>query len=159
FILAEPATALRDIRANRQIVVDRAVGQIGYLGSAARYVRTAMFLSMAPLTIFGVLGAVTAIVTRRMRARALLLLAFPIPFFLFICSTYPASRYLVPVTPFIAVFAAIAIDRALSDMGRVTRLGTVVGLGMVVLVAIGESTFTDVFIRQTDTRTLAAQYI
>jgi len=35
FILVEPGTALRDIGANRQIVVDRAVNSVGYLAGAA----------------------------------------------------------------------------------------------------------------------------
>src|SRR6185503_4642787 len=39
FILVEPATALRDIRANRQIVVDRAAEQLGYVAGALRYGR------------------------------------------------------------------------------------------------------------------------
>src|SRR5205823_12812589 len=39
FLLVEPVTALRDIRANRQIVLDRAVAKLGYLASAARYAK------------------------------------------------------------------------------------------------------------------------
>ena len=41
------------------------------------------------------------------RARSLLL-AFPLPFLLFIANTAPASRYLNPVLPFLAIFAAWA---------------------------------------------------
>ena len=37
FILVEPGTALRDIQANRQIVVDRAIGSLGYGATLARY--------------------------------------------------------------------------------------------------------------------------
>jgi len=159
FILVEPATAFRDVLANRQIVVDRAVGQIGYLANTVRYFRMTMFLSMAPVTIFAILGVVYAIALPQKRSKALLLLSFPAAFLLFICSTYPASRYLVPVTPFIAVFAACTMDRAFNDMNRATRLGSVVALGVVVMMAIGEGVFTDLFIRQTDTRTLAEHYI
>jgi hypothetical protein len=159
FILVEPSTAFRDVVANRQIVVDRAVGQIGYLGTAVRYVRMTMFLSMAPVTFFAALGVISALTVPRNRSKALLLLSFPAAFVLFICSTYPASRYLVPVTPFLAVLAASTMDRALNDLHRATRFGAVAALGVVVMMAIGECVFTDLFIRQTDTRTLAAAYI
>ena len=49
--------------------------------------------------------------------RARLLLAFPVPFLLFISNTAPASRYLNPVLPFLALFAAWALSR-LSAIGR-----------------------------------------
>lgn len=158
FLLVEPLTALRDIRANREIVVDRAVGQIGYFGSAARYLRLAFFGSMGPLVLTSALGAGSSIATPATRQRALLLLSFPAAFLLFIFSTYPASRYLVPLTPFIAVFSAVTFVRAFR-MDNVTRVGSAFGLVLVALVAAGESVWTDIFIRQTDTRTLAARYI
>ena len=50
-------------------------------------------------------------------ARAVLLLAFPVPFLAFISHTVPASRYLNPVLPFVAVFAAWALN-ALADRIR-----------------------------------------
>ena len=43
---------------------------------------------------------------------------FPVPFLFFIASTYPASRYLIPVLPFVAVFAA---SRSQSSGGRSRR--------------------------------------
>ncbi len=48
FILVEPATALRDVRANRQIVIDRAVDRLGYFASAARYGRLLLLDSAGP---------------------------------------------------------------------------------------------------------------
>jgi hypothetical protein len=158
FILVEPLTALRDIRANRQIVVDRAVEQIGYVGTAARYLHMMVSGSMGPLVFISALGALSAIVTPRTRARVLLLLSFPAAFVLFICSAYPASRYLVPLTPFIAIFGAVAFVRQFRG-GTSRGVAAAAALSAVVLLAVWESARMDAFIRQTDTRTLAARYI
>lgn len=156
FILVEPATALRDIRANRAIVVDRAAEQLGYLGSALRYGRLLLFdtagIAAALLALAGI-----GVAMRRDPARALWLLAFPVPFLLFIASTYPASRYLVPVVPFIALFAAIAIAElwrpaAVINPGQILLVAAVVTAGL-------ECYGTVTFIRHTDTRTLALEFI
>jgi hypothetical protein len=117
-----------------------------------------MFGAMGPLVLVSVLGAFSSIAAPETRRRTLLLLSFPAAFLLFIFSTYPASRYLVPLAPFIAVFAAVAFVRAFR-MDKLTRAGSAFGLALIVFVAAGESLWTDLFIRQTDTRTLAARYI
>jgi hypothetical protein len=158
FVLVEPGTAIRDIRANRQIVLDRAVANLGYVSSAARYAKLlssdALGLPAAILAIVGVIGAI-----RRDPMRTFWLLAFTIPFLLFIFSTYPASRYLVPVTPFIALFSAIGIEAVWQSQRR-WRLAVNVLLIIAIVVAAGlESVRMDLFIRQTDTRTLALDYI
>jgi hypothetical protein len=87
-----------------------------------------------------------------------MLLSFPCAFLLFILGTYPASRYLVPLTPFVAVYAALMFARAF-EMDKWTRVGSITGLVIIVFAGAVESLWTDLFIRQTDTRTLAAQYI
>ena len=61
-------------------------------------------------------------------ARAILLLAFPVPFLLFITNTVPASRYLNPVLPFVAIFAAWALIELRRGAGRQRRAGA---LGLV----------------------------
>jgi hypothetical protein len=158
FVLVEPATALRDIRANRQIVVDRAVAHLGYLSSAARYAKLLFSDALGvPAAILAVIGVIAGI--RRDPTRTAWLLAFAIPFLLFIFSTYPASRYLVPVTPFIALFSALgvhAIWRANGGARLAIQLAFVIA---VVAAASAESLRADLFIRQTDTRTLALDYI
>ena len=156
FILAEPATALRDIRANRQIVVDRAVGEIGYWGSAFRYLALLVLDTMSvPVAIVALAGVAAALF--RDTARTAWLLAFPVPFLLFIFSTYPVSRYLVPLTPFLALFAAMAFE----NVARWTRAPRALTAAAIVFaVAAGaRSVRTDAFIRQTDTRTLAHDFI
>ncbi|HEX9369316.1 MAG TPA: hypothetical protein VF921_21975 [Vicinamibacterales bacterium] len=154
FILVEPATALRDIRANRQIVVDRAVDNLGYLASAARYGRILLFDAAGPLTpILALIGLTLAV--RRDPVRALWLLAFPIPFLIFIAGTFPASRYLVPVVPFVTLFAGIAIVEIWRRQRLVAQLLFVAAFAVAGL----ESLRADAFIRETDTRTLALDYV
>jgi len=153
FVLVEPATALRDIRANRQIVVDRAAEQLGYVASALRYGRLLLFDTVGlPASLAAIAGLFVA--GRRNPAGTMWLLAFPLPFLLFIASTYPASRYLVPVVPFIACFAAIAI----AALWTRDRVGMVV-LALVLFPAAIETWRAVTFIRHTDTRTLALEFI
>jgi hypothetical protein len=155
FILVEPGTALRDIRANRQIVVDRAVENAGYLATAASYGRL-LLLDTAGLPAALLALAGLAIAALKDRRRTLRLLAFPLPFLIFIASTVPASRYLVPVVPFMAIFAAIAVAELWRPRLRLVALGVcVVAVGMAAL----ESYRTVTFMRETDTRTLALDYI
>jgi hypothetical protein len=155
FLLVEPGTAWRDIRANREIVVDRAVGDFGYAAGLARYGQMLLLDSVGlPTAILALVGVVLS--ARRDARRTLWLLAFPVPFLLFIASTYPATRYLVPLAPFLALFAAFALVEL-----RRTRFGLV---GTVLLiaafgVAAAESVRAGGFIRQTDTRTLAREFI
>jgi hypothetical protein len=154
FILVEPGTALRDIRANREIVVDRAVGNLGYLASAARYGSMLLFETAGPITpLLAVIGLGVAL--RRDPKRTVWLVAFPVAFLLFIASTFPASRYLVPIVPFLAIFAAIALAEIWSKQRLVAQL-----LFVAAFTAAGvESLKIDAFIRQADTRTLALDYI
>jgi hypothetical protein len=154
FILVEPGTALRDIRANRQIVVDRAVDNLGYLASAARYGRMLLFDTAGPVApLLALIGL--AVAFRRDRVRTLWLLAFPVPFLLFIAGTFPASRYLVPVVPFVTLFAGIAIVEIWRRQRLVAQLLFVAAFALAGL----ESLRADAFIRETDTRTLALEYV
>lgn len=154
FILAEPGTAIRDIQANRQIVVDRAMGSLGYGATLARYGVMVIRDTLGwPFVLCAAIGAVATV--REEPRRAAWLLAFPIPFFFFIASTYPASRYLIPLVPFLAVFAGIYV-------ARIARWNPAAAWIVVAALAVGPlltSVQTDLFIRQTDTRTLARAYI
>jgi hypothetical protein len=156
FLLVEPGTALRDIRANREIVVDRAIGDLGYAAGLARYGRLLLLDTVGlPAAILALIGI--GIGMRRDTARTLWLLAFPVPFLLFIASTYPAARYLVPLTPFMTLFAALA----LAELWKQTRLGNVGSILLMAafVAATAESVRIDGFIRQADTRTLARDFI
>lgn len=156
FLMVEPMTAWRDITANREIVVDRAVAS-GAFAPALRYVEILWGDSIgAPVVVLGLAGAIAMLIAAP--SRALLLLAFPIPFLLFIANTFPASRYLNPVLPFIAIFAGWILSVAAERWrARPWMFWAVVAL----CVAPGavSSVRSDLFFRQTDTRTLALNYI
>ena len=154
FAILEPHTALRDIRANRQIVVDRAVGGLGYAATLARYaVLLVRDTAGWPVVVLAAAGLVVAF--RRDWRRASWLLSFAVPFFLFIAGTVPATRYLVPVVPFLAILAGWAVD----DVDRRSRaFATALAVACAAWPAVA-SVRTDLFIRQADTRTLAAEYL
>ena len=152
FILVEPGTAWRDIRANRQIVVDRAVESAGYLAGALEY--GALLLDGVGLTAVLAVAGVGAGLYRH-GARTLWLLAFPVPFLVFIASTVPASRYLVPLVPFITLFAGMLVADTWDKRRLTAQLLFVAAFAL----AGTESLRTDAFIREADTRTLALAYI
>jgi hypothetical protein len=156
FLLVEPGTAWRDITANRAIVVDRAM-EAGAFAPALRYLEMLWFDAMGvPVVLLGAMGAVWMLA--RSPALAVLLLAFPVPFFLFISNTFPASRYLNPVLPFVALFAGWALWQAASRL-RLPTWGywlLVVGCAAPALV---DSVRAGLFFRQTDTRTLALGFV
>jgi hypothetical protein len=157
FVALEPLTAWRDITANREIVVDRAVAS-GAFAAAARYAD--MLLNDAvgmPVAILAVSGIVAML--RSQLALGLLLLSFPVAFFLFISNTFPASRYLNPLVPFAVLFASAGV-RAITD-AIFSRKAVVFWIltAAAAAPALYESVRTDVFFRRTDTRTIALQKI
>lgn len=156
FILVEPLTAWRDITANRAIVVDRAV-ESGAFAPAVRYAqmiwRDTAGVPIAAAAAVGVVWMLAAA-----PANAALLLAFPVPFLLFIANTAPASRYLNPVLPFLALFAGWALSAAAARLRlRPAAFGLLIGL--VAAPALVDSIRADRFFRQDDTRTLAERWI
>jgi hypothetical protein len=154
FLAMEPSAAWRDVVANREIVVDRAV-QSGAFTPAFRYADILWRDSMGwPVVALGVAGA--AWMLRSSPARAVQLLAFPVPFLLFVANTAPASRYLNPVLPFVALFAASLLSRGLGHMPRPLFWTCVFAAALPGAVA---SIRADHFFRQADTRTLARKFI
>ncbi|HEY7498111.1 MAG TPA: glycosyltransferase family 39 protein [Vicinamibacterales bacterium] len=156
FLLVEPATAIRDVIANREIVIDRAVTS-GAFAPARRYLEMlsadAAGLPIALLGIAGVIGMLA-----NAPSRAALLLAFPLPFLLFISNTAPASRYLNPVLPFLAIFAAWTVT-ALAARFRASAAVFWILVLAAAAPGLRTSIATDLFMRRDDTRTLAQRYI
>jgi len=160
FLLAEPLTAVRDIRANRQIVIDRAVeGAARWFPSAADYARMLAFEAVGwPIALLVVIGTVAL---ARTRGRLMwLLVSFPIVFLLFISNTVAATRYLNPVLPFVALAAGIGLSslwrRGFSPAGALPLSLVAVFAAWPALAA---SIHTGAFFRQTDTRTLALDFM
>lgn len=157
FILVEPAIALRDAVANRQIVMDRAVAPAGLFGSLGTYLRLLVTDGLTwPVAVAA--GAGLVLILARDWRRAMLVAAFPVAFLLFVANTVPATRYLNPVLPLLALAAAVPVGRlarALSPSGWLAA-----GLaGLLAVPALAASLRADRFFQQTDTRTLALDYI
>ena len=156
YLALEPATAWRDITANRAIVVDRAVST-GMFAPALRYGHMLLTDSAGlPIVLCGLVGML--VMLRQRLALAVWLLAFPLPFLLFIANTAPASRYLNPIVPFLVLFAAWALSQVASAM----RVGPRLFWGVVAVIVIPSLTGSvrvGTFFRQTDTRELAEGYI
>jgi hypothetical protein len=91
-------------------------------------------------------------------ALAVLLLAFPVAFLLFISNTVPASRYLNPVLPFVALLAGAAFAAPM----RGSALGRFL-LASLAAASVAQSAMvsdrTNRFFQQADTRTLALAYV
>jgi hypothetical protein len=156
FIAVEPLTAWRDITANRQIVIDRAVAA-GAFAPAIEYLRMLWLDSLGqPVILLALVGIVWMLIVAP--ARALFLLAFPLPFLAFISNTVPASRYLNPVLPFLALFAGWGLS---SICARFSPARVVLAVAIVAAAApaVVASTRADLFFREADTRTLARKYI
>ncbi len=160
FLLVEPLTAWRDITANRQIVVDRAVEGTGTLFASSSYYLTALWRDTMgwPVVVLALCGL--AIMLRRATRTTLLLLVFPVPFLAFIGNTVAASRYLNPVLPFVALFAAYGLW-FLASRFTPRRRGYVIAMvaALTALPGAWESIRTGLFFRQPDTRTLALRFI
>lgn len=153
FLLLHPVTALHDMVANREIVVDRVTESAGTFGSIGFYGR---WLAQDALGIVAFLAALAGLVlvVRRGRTAALVTLAFPVAFMLFISNTYPASRYLNPVLPFAAILAGAAI----ASLSSMERPATLIAWGAMVAVVSEGATASyriDRFFQQVDTRSLA----
>ena len=160
FVLLEPGTALRDIVANRRLVVDSAVGG-GAFASLPRYLGMLANDAMGwPSIAAGSSGAVLALVVDWRRAAVLL--AFALPFLLFISNTMAATRYLNPLLPVIAVLAALALTRAVDALGGTRRLNPSAAVVVLLLTAVPGflASLRGVrFFRMDDTRTLARAFI
>jgi 4-amino-4-deoxy-L-arabinose transferase-like glycosyltransferase len=156
FLLVEPITAWRDITANREIVIDRAVAA-GAFAPAVSYLKMLWFDAMGiPVVVLALIGSAWMIVAAP--GKAVLLLSFVVPFFLFISNTHPSSRYLNPLLPLLAVAAGWALSQAVHRLRLAPWVFWIAVAGCALPPAI-TSARAGQFFRQTDTRTLALEFV
>ena len=156
FVVLEPGTALRDIAANRRIVVDRAV-EAGAFTSMGRYAEMLWTDALGiPVLLLAGAGVVWTLLTRP--RLGIFLVAFPGAFFIFIANTFPASRYLNPMLPFAAMFAGAFLSAAASA-ARAPSWAFAAALVMAAVPGALTSARTGFFFREGDTRTIAREYI
>ena len=155
FLLFDLPRALADIAEVREVDVDRAMVS-GSFASVVPYLRILLWDAVGwPIWIAALIGALWALLTEW--RRGLFLVSFFVPFFAFIANTVPMSRYLNVVLPLIAVAAAYALMRV-AALGQNRKIAALV-CALALLPAFITSVKTDLFIRQTDTRTLAGEFI
>jgi hypothetical protein len=158
FVLLEWQTAVRDVTANREIVMDRATDAGGALATFGYYLEWLVTDAVSPIALaLALVGA--GILARSGSLRLLLMLGFAIPFMLFIGNTIPASRYLNPVLPLVAVLAGVALDASLRSPRRAVRVVGVLAFAVAVLHATALTIRINRFFGETDTRTLAQRWI
>jgi hypothetical protein len=157
FFVLEPATIVRDFRELREVDIDRAV-TVALFSSARLY---AELLAVGALGYAGaglsLVGAILAW-TSDWR-RGLVLTSFTVAFLAFVSNTFPASRYLNIVIPYVAVAAGYGASR-LASMAQ-SRVAPVMA-GICILAAVPallESVQWVRFFGRDDTRTLAKAII
>ena len=156
FLLVEPLVALRDIGANRQIVVDRAL-QSGTFAPTQRYAEMLWSDSLGRAVVaLGAVGAGWMLVAAP--SRAILLLLFPVAFFAFIVNTVPASRYLNPILPFVALLGAWTL-RQLALTFRAPVAAFWIAAVAFATPALLHSLRTGQFFRMDDTRAQAERFV
>jgi hypothetical protein len=110
-----------------------------------------------PVGLLALAGAI--LLSWRDPRRALLLLSFPAAFLLFIANTVPASRYLNPVLPLVMLLAAVTIRH----IARLLPGRPAVSMAMLTVAAAVLPLLHSValirFVSQSDTRTIAQQFI
>ena len=153
FMLVEPRTAIRDIVAVREIDIDRAV--VGGAFVSARAYLEMLFRDGVgwPVCLAAAAGALWAL--RSDWRRALLLLTFPVTFLAFVANTVPMTRYLNAMLPSVALAAAFALTRFARPLGKAAPQVTAAAVILAAVPGLADTIRTDLFIRQTDTRTLA----
>ncbi len=156
FLLPELGTAWVDITQNREIVMDRATGA-GLFPSLWAYLQMLTADRTLMVLVFWAIGVFQGGVLTR---RNIVVAVFPLAFLLFISNTVPATRYLNPILPFVAVGAgAFAVRVVLSSTGRWRWVWRGVFLIALAMPGLWASVHVGRFFNQTDTRTLAQQWI
>jgi hypothetical protein len=158
YVILDWPTALRDIQANRLIIVDRARQAYGLFGSAIPQLR---ILAAQGTGVAWLAAAVVGFVAmaRTSRATALWLVSFPAVFIVFISNTWPYGRTANPLYPFLAVFAAGGIVFLSQWFRRSAAAGVIILTVVAAATPLVRSITLVHLLRQTDTRTLAGAWV
>ena len=156
FLLVEPIEAMRDITANRQIVIDRAVST-GAFTPMQRYLEM-LWSDAAGRAVVALAAAGAGWLMVAAPARGVLVLLFPISFLAFITNTSPASRYLNPLLPFVALLAGWTLA-SLANVLRAPMAAWAVAVLACAVSPFLSAVRSDRFFRMADTRAVAEQFI
>ena len=166
FIITEPAIAIRDMVAVREIDIDRAVAGSSAFTSLGSYLHMLATDALGwPVFAASVAGLVAALAHDW--RRGVLLVSFPLAFLAFVANTVPMSRYLNVMLPPLAVAAAFALTRIaglLADRGASRRPGLRAALTAAAVLGaavpgFANSVRSDRFFAAADTRALALAWV
>jgi len=159
FLLPELQTAWIDITQNQAIVMGRVTESSSLWAGLGRYLTLLKEHGTQPSAwAVSLTGLVFAWQQPR---RGLLVTLFPLVFLLFIANAVPATRYLNPILPFLAVGTGAAlttIAKAFPSRPWGILFVAIIGLGQVIR-GLEPSITVGSFFSQTDTRTLAQRWI
>jgi hypothetical protein len=157
FLLFDLQKGLSDIAHVREVDVDRAVAG-GMFSATGAYLRILLLDAVGwPVWLAAIAGAIWALVSDW--RRGLLLVSFFVPFFAFIANTVPMSRYLNVVLPLIALSAAVAVVKLSRWSGGKRTSQAVAFVVLTMAPGLLASIQTSLFLRQSDTRTLAREFL
>lgn len=127
------------------------------------YLRTFLWGWGFPMTVGAIMIGMLLLVYRRSRA-GILLLSFPLTYYVGISVLWvPQARYALPIFPFLALFAAYALDTAFERPAKVTKplrvMGFTVTVVLLLAIPLYNSIRLDHLLQQSDTRTLAKGWI
>jgi hypothetical protein len=158
YVLMDWQTALRDIAANRAIIVERAQAAYGAFGSALPQldILATQGIGFAWLAAAAVGVAVLA---RSALSTCLWLVTFPAVFFVFISNTWPFGRTANPLYPFLAILGAAGLVSISRACGRHAALALAALTVVAAAQPLAMSVTFDMLVGRTDTRTLAMQWL
>lgn len=159
FFIVEPHIAMRDIAGVREVDIDRALAAGGgAFTSLVPYLKMLATDAIGwPVFAAAIVGVVLALWSDW--RRGILLVAFPCAYLTFIAHTVPQSRYLDALLPLVAVAAACAVTRLARAAGQRAPVFAATLTVLCALPGLILSVRSDVFFTQTDTRTLAREFI
>ena len=158
YVLIDFTTALRDIQANRAIIVERAQQTYGMFGSAIP--QFDILRTQGAGLAWLLATAIGCVALARKSASAFVWLAsFPVAFLLFISNTWPFGRTANPLYPFLAVMGAAGVVWVSRRFGRFAMPALIVVTAVVMAQPLVSAVRFDDLVAQTDTRTLAMRWI
>lgn len=160
FLLPEIGTAWVDITQNRAIVMDRVTAQGGWFPSLGAYFTLAREFHVPHPLLLAIWALAILAGGKGVPRRSVVFASFPVAFLLFISNTVPATRYLNPLLPFVAAVTGVALAQLMA-----TSKGSLLWITRALVVAapfvwgLRTSVPLGTFFNQTDTRTLAQQWV
>ncbi len=140
-------------------------GGIGFIGNALWYIKGSLIWGAGvPLLIIGTMGLIYTLAEKR-RDNAVFLV-FPVIYFIAICKgNLKWERYVIPMLPFISVYAAVFLQVAVSKIktNRVSEKGKEFILAVIALCIVVVPMYNilryDYLLTQKDTRIISKEWI